>query len=365
MSGTLQASILKDSSSAINNITLDASGNVAIGNNLTLSGAITLGNVAYTGSLTGSTGVIDIGSGQFYKTSGGNVGIGTATPAYKLSVEGSVAAGAVWSSVSNSNATAASTSGFIGTASGTNNYFSAFQTVGGSTTFANYGANQLYIFTNQAQPILFGTTATERMRIDSSGNVGIGGASPIAPKVRFQATSAAQNPVPTLGVASGTAYITNSDTAFGLLTGVTSAGPAWMQVQRTDATATAYDLLLQPSGGNVGIGASAAATKLTVNGAMALASPTTVNAATYTVLVGDSSLIFTTTNNVLTLPAAGTYPGRILHVKNVTATSVTSNATNVQPLGSATAGTAILAATAGKFAMLQSNGTNWVIMMAN
>jgi hypothetical protein len=37
----------------------------------------------------------------------------------------------------------------------------------------------------------------------------------------------------------------------------------------------------------------------------------------------------------------------------------------VKPISSNTAGTAILAATAGKWAILQSDGSNWVIMAAN
>lgn len=37
-------------------------------------------NLAYTGTLTGGTGVLNIGSGQLYKSSGGIIGIGTETP---------------------------------------------------------------------------------------------------------------------------------------------------------------------------------------------------------------------------------------------------------------------------------------------
>ncbi|MES2965260.1 MAG: hypothetical protein V4760_15345, partial [Bdellovibrionota bacterium] len=59
------------------------------------------------------------------------------------------------------------------------------------------------------------------------------------------------------------------------------------------------------------------------------------------------------------------FPGRIIYMKNITANSVISNASNVAPIGSATLGTAILAATLGKFAMVQSDGANWVVMMAN
>lgn len=64
----------------------------------------------------------------------------------------------------------------------------------------------------------------------------------------------------------------------------------------------------------------------------------------------------------VTLPAAASYVGRVIVIKTIAAQTVISNASNVLPIGSATAGTAILAASAGAWAMLVSNGTNWVIM---
>jgi len=50
------------------------------------SGSFT--NLAYTGTLTGGTGVVNLGSGQFYKDASGNVGIGTASPAKILDIVG-------------------------------------------------------------------------------------------------------------------------------------------------------------------------------------------------------------------------------------------------------------------------------------
>jgi len=122
---------------------------------------------------------------------------------------------------------------------------------------------------------------------------------------------------------------------------------------------------------NIGSATAGATGKTTINSqwtqvnAFAAEAPITVNAATYTVLITDYSLLFTTTAPTVTLPAAATYTGRILILNNITATAVISASANVVPLGSVTAGTAILAATAGKFAMIQSNGTNWVTLMAN
>lgn len=46
-------------------------------------------NLSYTGTLTGGTGVIAIGTNQIYKDASGNVGIGTSSPTSRLSVAGS------------------------------------------------------------------------------------------------------------------------------------------------------------------------------------------------------------------------------------------------------------------------------------
>jgi hypothetical protein len=66
----------------------------------------------------------------------------------------------------------------------------------------------------------------------------------------------------------------------------------------------------------------------------------------------------------VTLPAASAQPGRDITIKTIAAQTVVSASSNVCPITSATAGTAILAATAGKWARLVSDGTNWVIMSA-
>lgn len=65
---------------------------------------------------------------------------------------------------------------------------------------------------------------------------------------------------------------------------------------------------------------------------------------------------------VLTLPAAATYKGRRLRVKTIQAQTVTSVASDVVPRAGGSAGTAILSGTAGQWAELISDGTNWIIM---
>jgi len=119
------------------------------------------------------------------------------------------------------------------------------------------------------------------------------------------------------------------------------------------------------SQGKLGINTTSNLSRLTVNGSFATSSPLLINAATYTITDDAYTIRFTTTNCTVTLPAAASFPGRILNLLNVTANSVISNANNVIPLGSNVAGNAILIATAGKFRMIQSDGTNWITVMSN
>jgi hypothetical protein len=88
--------------------------------------------------------------------------------------------------------------------------------------------------------------------------------------------------------------------------------------------------------------------------------------ASYTATATDSSLIFNCAAScTLTLPSASANTGLILRVRTIAAFTVVSASANVVPLAGGSASTAILAATAGKWALLQSDGTSWLIMEAN
>jgi hypothetical protein len=50
------------------------------------SGTATTLNLVSTGTVTGGTGVVNYGSGQFYKDASGNVGLGTTSPSYSLDI---------------------------------------------------------------------------------------------------------------------------------------------------------------------------------------------------------------------------------------------------------------------------------------
>ena len=64
----------------------------------------------------------------------------------------------------------------------------------------------------------------------------------------------------------------------------------------------------------------------------------------------------------VTFPSAAVSAGRVVWIKTIAAQTVVSAATNVKPIGTNTAGTAILAASAGAWAMLVCDGTDWVVM---
>jgi hypothetical protein len=92
----------------------------------------------------------------------------------------------------------------------------------------------------------------------------------------------------------------------------------------------------------------------------------TITAATDSVVDSDYDLIFNRAGTVTeTLPAPGSYIGRVLVLRTIQAQAVVSASANVVPLAGGAAGTAILAATAGKYARMKSDGSNWQIMEAN
>ena len=67
---------------------------------------------------------------------------------------------------------------------------------------------------------------------------------------------------------------------------------------------------------------------------------------------------------VVTLPAASSYTGRVVSLKTIQAQAINSASSNVVPLAGGAAGTAIVSGTAGNWAELVSDGTNWLIMKA-
>ena len=93
--------------------------------------------------------------------------------------------------------------------------------------------------------------------------VGIGTDSPAAGlQVALGGTT-----IPAAGASTASAVFGNStsDDNYGVAIGANSSGVGYISSQRTDGTATTYNLAIQPNGGNVGIGTTSPGTKLTVS----------------------------------------------------------------------------------------------------
>jgi len=99
------------------------------------------------------------------------------------------------------------------------------------------------------------------MRLDAGGRLAL---SPLTPPARLTVSSLnyAANPVPGVINDSVAAFITNNVLTYGLSIGVAGSGATWLQSQRRDGLTTTYSLLLNPEGGDVGIGTNAPLARL-------------------------------------------------------------------------------------------------------
>jgi hypothetical protein len=96
----------------------------------------------------------------------------------------------------------------------------------------------------------------------------------------------------------------------------------------------------------------------------ALSSAPVTKTSDFTVAANETWLINNKSGSTctVTLPSASLYVGRYLTFKNMQAQTLVSASSNVVPIDSTTAGTAILLAVVGNWATMVSDGTNWVIM---
>jgi hypothetical protein len=174
------------------------------------------------------SGSLRVNPNGLFVSGSGNVGIGTTSPTGKLMIE----------------------------ATGNHLFLRASSaTAGKYWNFDVTSANQLYVLNN---------AGTQYFTMTDTGNFGIGATSPGVRLVNSGATLAS---VPTLGSGTiGANAILSANGLYGLYTGVASEGWVWQQVQRNDSNSDVYSLVLQPSGGNVGIGTTSITNGTTFGG---------------------------------------------------------------------------------------------------
>jgi hypothetical protein len=177
-----------------------------------------------------------------------------------------------------------------------------------------------------------------------------------------------------LSVSGGTTGLTPATATTGA---VTLAGRLAIANGGTNATATptaggiaygtgtAYAFSLAGTSGQMLTSAGAGTPTWTTPVVNTVSAPVT-KTANFTVAVGEAWLINNKSGSTctVTLPTASAWIGRQLIFKNMQAQTLVSASSNVVPLDSTSAGTAILLDVVGNWATMVSDGTNWVIMQA-
>ena len=187
--------------------------------------AFTTGSVVFANA----SGIYNQNNSQFFWDNTNNrLGIGLASPTAKLHISSSRTA------VTNSQ-----TWDVYNGASFENSITLAY--TGSVTNFGNY----------QSNPLAFITNNTERMRVDASGNVGIGTSSPASP---LQVSGTAR-------FGAGPSDATNATVAM-----YSDGNGISIEAFQGNNTATKRNIWLNAYGGAVGIGTTSPDAKLTVNG---------------------------------------------------------------------------------------------------
>ncbi|RYG87336.1 MAG: hypothetical protein EON58_20825, partial [Alphaproteobacteria bacterium] len=199
----------------------DGHGNfAAIKSLLTNGGPNALGDLAFsTRNATGDTALTE----RMRISAGGSVGIGTATPLTKIHINGPALFG-------------------DGGAS-TQPYIRALNGLSSATTpdYTWWNNDQAGIFHPAGNVVGVTTAGLERLRVDASGNVGIGTTSPSAP-LSVTGNNGTFGTQAFFSVGAGSGVGIGGNGTYGSLQGMTSA----------NGTATALNI--NPNGGNVGIG---------------------------------------------------------------------------------------------------------------
>tara|TARA_R110000782_G_scaffold195445_2_gene284941 strand:- start:1590 stop:3104 length:1515 start_codon:yes stop_codon:yes gene_type:complete len=221
---------------------------------------VSLGYLAYYGVRAGSRTLGLVQSWENGKS--GNVGIGTTSPGAKLQVEGDgIFNGPV---IINENLETLR----LGTTQATGGTYQTWYNASGGKGFFGYASSavdDIYLVNSEYGSIRLGTNGrTADFVLSADGNIGLGITSP-GVKLVTVAQNYSEGPTLGSGAVGGQALL-GTNGLFGQYSGVSgTTGHVWHQVQRNDS-AVAYNMILQPSGGNIGIATVSPAEKLTVSG---------------------------------------------------------------------------------------------------
>ena len=180
----------------------------------------------------------------------GSVGIGTDSPGATLDVVGT-------SSVTQLKVTSLASQGPYAVVFKDGGGTSAINMPASMNTIEHSGAGDFGLST-LTNSLTFLTGGSERMRIISGGNVGIG---TYSPNTKLQVSALNSNYVNLTGGFS----VVKAEEGYGLYMGVASTGNSWIQ-SATYNNGTTYPLILNGAGGNVDIGTTSPSQKLHVAG---------------------------------------------------------------------------------------------------
>jgi hypothetical protein len=247
------------------------------GNNATLGtiqGSTITATTSFSGALNGTVGATTPAAGTFTSLSdSGNLtftGTGNrilgdfsnATLANRVAFQ---------TSITNGNTSVSILPNGTGNVAGINAFSSSDAANSSFTQVISFAPNEARFVSGQTGtgsylPMTFYTGGSERMRIDTSGNVGIAGTT-VDGRGRlqvYQAGITGGNPV-TSGSTDANQFTVLGNNNVSLRLGLYASGNCWIQNSASTDYATNYALVLQPNGGNVGIGTSSPGNALVVS----------------------------------------------------------------------------------------------------
>jgi hypothetical protein len=325
------------------------------------------GAAKISGNLTVDTSTL------FVDASNNRVGINDTTPSYSLDVDGTANV--------TGNTTVGGTLGVTGATNLASVSVTGAVSVGGNlsvdTNVLFVDASNNFVGVNTATPVTDASLAvaggdfivdTNVLFVDASTNrVGINDSTPsVALEVSGSAIISQS-----LTVDTTTLVVDSASNQVAIGTATPASGAA-LTIAGGDLVVNTSSLLVDFATSRVGINNTTPAVPLdisgtvNINGALQRNAPVTKTtdfslAATENWIIVDNSGSATT----VTFPTASSWTGREVMIKTIQSQAVNSASANVVPLIGGSASTAILAATAGKWATLVSDGSNWEIMAGN